>query len=408
MTGFWLVATLLLLPGYVFFVPVFNPKPRPGTLRRDRLNMLLHRQPQTERVQEEPDRQNREWLEAESARNLLDDLDTSAEPASPDTTTRGRIPVIITLCLLPMVILVSYLGLGRPDLIEGLPTPAGQAGDLNASIQKLAERLKTNPNDVEGWMLLGRSLQTTRQYDQAAEAYGYALKLDADNPDIKALYAESLAEANQGRLSGRPAQLIQEVLQKDPQHKTALWLAGIAAAEQGNKRQAVEYWRTLRQQLPADSPDTRQIDAYIADAQGQPAPAPPATTSPRAATTAAGPAKTGKQIQVAVSLAAELKAKTSPDDALFIFARAAEGPPMPLAVVRRQVKDLPLEVSLDDSMSMLPGMNLTSFDRLVLGARISRTGKPTPSPGDLQGLSQPLVAENGKRYSVTIATVVGN
>ena len=81
---------------------------------------------------------------------------------------------------------------------------------------------------------------------------------------------------------------------------------------------------------------------------------------------------------------------------------------MPLAVVRRQVRDLPLEVSLDDSMSMLPGMNLTSFDRLVLGARISRTGKPTPSPGDLQGLSQPLVAENGKRYSVTIATVVGN
>jgi hypothetical protein len=118
MTGFWLVATLLLLLGYVFFVPVFNPKPRPGTLRRDRLNMLLHRQPQTERVQEEPDRQNREWLEAESARNLPDDLDTSAEPASPDTT-RGRIPVI-TLCLLP----------------------------------------------VEGWMLPGRSLQTTRQYDR--------------------------------------------------------------------------------------------------------------------------------------------------------------------------------------------------------------------------------------------------
>ena len=408
MTGFWLVATLLLLLGYVFFIPAFNPKLRASTApRRDRLNILLHRQRQNELAQEELDGQNREWLEAESARNLLNDLEAPQEQQDTDTT-RGRIPLIITLCLLPMVILVTYLGLGRPDLIEGLPPPptAMEDNDINASIQKLAERLRNDPNDVDGWMLLGRSLQTIRQYDKAAEAYGYALKLEADNLDIKALYAESLAEAHQGRLEGKPAELVQEVLSKDPRHKNALWLAGIAAAERGDKKQAVEHWLALKQQLPADSSDTRQIDAYIADMQGQPSVPQPAVAS-RPAAEGRKPATASKRIQVAVSLAAELKAKTSPDDALFIFARAAEGPPMPLAVVRKQVRDLPIEVSLDDTMSMMPGMNLSSFERLVLGARISKTGKPTPTPGDLQGLSQPMVAENGKHYDITIAEVVG-
>jgi cytochrome c-type biogenesis protein CcmH len=406
MTGFWLVATLLLLLGYVFFIPAFYPKPRADMApRRDRLNILLHRQRQSELALEEADGQNREWLEAESARNLLNDLDAAPEQAHTDTT-RGRIPLIMTLCLLPMVILVLYLGLGRPDMIEGQPSPstALEDNDINASIQKLAERLRNDPADVDGWMLLGRSLQTIRQYDKAAEAYGYALKLEADNLDIKALYAESLAEANQGRLAGKPAELVQEVLSKDPQHKNGLWLAALAAAERGDKKQAVAHWQVLKSLLPANSPDAQQIDAFIAEMQGQ---SPVASAARPATVPDRKPATAARQIRVAVSLAPELEARTSPDDALFIFARAAEGPPMPLAVVRKQVRDLPVEVSLDDTLSMMPGMNLSSFERLILGARISKTGKPTPTPGDLQGLSQPVVAENGQSYRITITEVVG-
>lgn len=406
MTGFWLVATLLLLLGYVFFIPAFNPKPGSAP-RRDRLNILLHRQRQGELAQEESDSQNRALLEAESSRNLLNDLESPMELESGDLN-RGRIPLIITLCLLPMVILVTYLGLGRPDMIDGIPPTSAKTGnsadDMNASIQRLAERLKNNPNDVEGWMLLGRSLQSTRQFDQAAEAYAYGLKLEPDNPDIKAMYAESLAEANQGKLAGRPVELIEEVLKTDPQHKNALWLAGIAAAERGDRKQAVDYWQKLRQQLPPDGPDVQQIDTYIADMQGQPAPRPAAGGSVSAE--AKNPGTVNKRIRVAVTLDLNLKDKASPDDALFIFARAAEGPPMPLAVVRKQVKDLPIEVSLDDTMSMMPGMNLSSFERVILGARISKTGKPTPSVGDLQGLTQALETENDKRYEVLIKEVV--
>lgn len=400
MTGFWLLATLLLLLGYVFFIPVFISKSRPPIVPgRDQVNLFLFKQRQTELAQEDFDGQNRELLEAESARNLMSDLEVTKEKPAGDVS-KGRIPLIVALCLAPMLILIAYMGFGSPDIIGSLP-PAPAANDMEASIQGLAERLRDHPDDVEGWMLLGRSLQTIRQFDKAAEAYGYAQKLSPDDLDIKALYAEALADASQGRLVGKPAELIQEILQKDPLHKTALWMAGIAASESGDKKQAVSYWQKLKQQLPVDSPDTRQIEAYIAEMEGKPAP----VAESRSEKTK--PQAVGRKIRVAVTLAKELIGKTQPDDAVFIFARAAEGPPMPLAVVRKQVRNLPLEVSLDDTMSMMPGMNISSFERIVLGARISKTGKPTPTPGDLQGLNQPLVLENGKRYTVTISQVVG-
>jgi cytochrome c-type biogenesis protein CcmH len=115
----------------------------------------------------------------------------------------------------------------------------------------------------------------------------------------------------------------------------------------------------------------------------------------------------GRRIRVKVSLADSVKAKADPQDSLFVFARAAEGPPMPLAVVRKQAKDLPLEVVLDDSMSMMQGMNLSSFERLVIGARVSKSGKPTPSPGDLQGLTEPVAPVKDETLSVVVDREVG-
>jgi cytochrome c-type biogenesis protein CcmH len=113
-----------------------------------------------------------------------------------------------------------------------------------------------------------------------------------------------------------------------------------------------------------------------------------------------------KSIRVKVGLAAALKSKASPEDVVFIFARAASGPPMPLAIVRKKVKDLPVEVTLDDSMSMVEGMNLSAFDQLVIGARVSKSGQAMPQPGDLQGLTRPLAAENEGVYAVEIGEVV--
>ncbi len=405
MTEFWLLAGLLLLLGYVFFIPVFmrQPATAPQVSRQD-INLELHRQRQHELAAEDLDAAERDSLLQESARNLLTDLDHATEKPQAENK-QGQIALIVSLCLLPMVIVVAYLSLGQPDMLNESTSPSASAPNtMEASIQKLAERLKEHPDDVEGWILLGRSLEATRQFERAATAYEFALKQTPDNVEIKAFYAEALAEANEGRLMGKPLQLVQEILAQDPLNKTALWMAGIAAAEQGNPGQAVAYWQTLKQQLPADSPDISQIDGYIAEVQGKSAPA--ASARPETGKTASA-ASTTKRIQVAVTLASPLAAKAQPDDAVFIFARAAEGPPMPLAVVRKQVRDLPIEVTLDDSMSMMPGRNLSSVDRIVLGARISKSGKPTSSPGDFQGLSQALTLENGRRYAITIEQVVG-
>jgi cytochrome c-type biogenesis protein CcmH len=107
-----------------------------------------------------------------------------------------------------------------------------------------------------------------------------------------------------------------------------------------------------------------------------------------------------------VTLSPALKARAAPDDSVFVFARASEGPPMPLAVVRRQVRDLPLDVTLDDSMAMMAGRKISSFERIVIGARISKSGKPTPSPGDLQGLSGPLPSATTTVQSIEIREIV--
>ncbi|HYE36226.1 c-type cytochrome biogenesis protein CcmI [Methylocaldum sp.] len=396
MMGFWLSAALLLTVGYVFFLPALLGKTGGGRVNRARLNVLLHRQRQTELAQEAASPEDLERLTAESERNLLGDLE-AVEEKKTESSTRGRPAVIATLMVLPVLALTLYLALGRIDLI-GTQAPENMA-DVQDSIRQLADRLAKQPNDLEGWVLLARSLQATNQPDKAVTAYEFALKVAPEDLDVKALYAQALAETHQGSMAGKPTEIVDEILKKNPDHQTALWMAGIAAAERKDAAKTVEYWERLKKQFAPGSEESKQIAGYIAQVQGLPAPTGP--TAPAAATSA------GKNIRVTVTLAENLKSRVSPDDALFVFARAAEGPPMPLAVVRKQAKDLPVEVVLDDSMSMMQGMTLSTFDRIVIGARISKGGQPKPEAGDLQGLSEALAPEDNGSYKIVVDQIVG-
>ena len=114
-----------------------------------------------------------------------------------------------------------------------------------------------------------------------------------------------------------------------------------------------------------------------------------------------------RSIKVAVKLSPALAGKAAPGDTVFIFARAAQGPKMPLAIVRMQMKDLPTTVTLDDSMAMVPDMKMSSFPQLVIGARISKTGDAIPKPGDLEGYAPPLKAGAAGPVEVVIASVAG-
>ncbi|MDD2767733.1 MAG: c-type cytochrome biogenesis protein CcmI [Methylococcus sp.] len=399
MISFWVLAAALLLAGYAFFLPaLLGRKSTPG-VDRARLNWLINRQKREELAAEIGDRNAAEQLGDDFDRDLLADLAASEAPPSKPEGGAGRTLLIAVLAALPLAVIAIYGGLGRMDLIAHPAAVSGgnqamTAGDLQARIDQLAERLKQQPNDLDGWLLLGRSLMAVQQMDKAVQAYEFALKLAPENLDVQALYAQALGEANQGSLQGKPSEIIDGILQRNPNHLHGLWLAGLAAAELEDKGRAVGYWSKLKSLMPAGSEQVQELDKLIAEMGG--GPSAPADT----------PAASGKSIRVKVSLSAELKERAAPDDVLFIFARAAEGPPMPLAISRKNAGDLPTEITLDDGMAMAPGMKLSSYPRIVIGARISKTGNAMPSPGDLQGLTAPLEAQNGGSYAVEIGQVV--
>ncbi len=392
MITFWIAAALMLLIACLFFAPVLLGKPRAGGISRSRLNLALHRQREQELALEAVNAEDLSQLTAESERNLLGDLEASDTRIN-QSPQAGRIAVFAALAILPLATLLAYTQFGRPDLLDNPPAKA--MADAKEAIDGLAQRLQKNPNDLDGWVLLGRSLQATQRPDEAARAFEFALKLAPDNLELKSYYAETLAEMNQGNLAGRPLEIVKEILNADPRHKPALWLAGLAAAQAGQTGEAMKYWKTLEAEFTPDSPEAREIADYMAKLE-------PATAEPAPRKTADG----GKRLHVKVTLADALRQKTSPEDTVFIFAKAAEGPPMPLAVVKKQVKNLPLEVILDDSLSMMQGMNLSAFERLVIGARVSKSGRPVPSPGDLEGLTEPVSPGQEAQYSVTIQRVI--
>jgi len=203
-----------------------------------------------------------------------------------------------------------------------------------------------------------------------------------DPIDIRSAIKEVIVRGQ--RMEGEPARLVERALEIDPKNLKALALAGTAAFERKDYELAARTWGRMLPLVPAESEDARAIRANIDEALAL---------------------RGGKALRGEVRLDEKLKDRVSPDDTVFIFARAAEGPPMPLAVLRRQVRDLPASFALDDSMAMTPGAKLSNFSRVVVGARISRSGNAVPRPGDLQGSSAP-VANDARGVSVLIDTVV--
>jgi len=408
MIGFWMLAVAMLLAAYALFAPILLGKLRRPGVNRQKLNLRLHQQRREELAREFSGKEL-EGLLAELDKDLLGDLAASAG-AHTGPEHQGRMGLLVALLAAPMLGLFVYGQLGRYDLADfraesqarTAEKPVG-APEFQEMIDHLAERLKTDTGDVKGWMLLGRSYQQMEQPDKAVEAYATARKLDPENLDIQAAYAEALGDAHNGDYTGEPAQIAAEILAKNPKHPSGLWLAGAAAAQRGEPDEAIRYLETLRAEFPKDSPDDKHLSKIIDELKAQAGEG----AAPEGEASAEMPA-TGeeKSIQVKVSLNPALKAKAAPTDLVFIFARAASGPPMPLAIARKQVKDLPVEVTLDDSMSMVQGMNLSAFDQLVIGARISKSGQALPKPGDLQGLSKPTAVENGGTYSVEIVEEV--
>ncbi|MBQ0929846.1 c-type cytochrome biogenesis protein CcmI/CycH [Ideonella alba] len=255
-----------------------------------------------------------------------------------------------------------------------------QIEDMLAS---LTERLKAKPDDAEGWLMLGRSYSVLGRFSEAVPAYRKVLALQPANGQALADLADALAMVNGRSFQGEPTQLIAAALKAEPDNLKALALAGSLAFDNGDPKTAVRHWERAVKVGPPDSDLVKQLQSALAEAR-QAAGLPAAEASPAPATPVAA---AGASVSGRVELSAALAAKAAPDDTVFIFARPAEGSRMPLAILKKRVRDLPADFTLDDSMAMSPAARLSGAPAVVVGARVSKSGQAMPQPGDLEGLS---------------------
>jgi cytochrome c-type biogenesis protein CcmH len=274
--------------------------------------------------------------------------------------------------------------------------------------------MQQQPDDLKGWVMLGRSYTVLKRYGDAEVAYANVLRLGGgDDANLLSDYADAMAMANGGRFTDQAGKLLTRALELDPDNVKGLWLAGHWKNQSGDYAGALDYWQKAATKLPPGSEDAQVIAEQIGEVQAQLGIKAPAVPTVAAATAAAVPASTkatdsagGASLSVHVELSPELVAAATAEDTVFIFARATQGPRMPLAIVRKQVKDLPVTVTLDDSQAMMPAMKLSNFEQVDIGARISKSGNAMPESGDLQGIVSPVATQSSDTIDITINSSV--
>jgi cytochrome c-type biogenesis protein CcmH len=339
-------------------------------------------------------------------------LESDAAPVAAAPRPAMALALILLLAV-PLVTAVLYTTVGTTEALDPAArvapaTPAGaesNSHDLSLAAAQLSERMKQNPDDVEGWRLLGRTYRSLERFADARDALKQAHDRQPQDAEILSEYAEVMGLANSPpSLVGEPEKLLDAALAIDPDNQRALFLKGYALQQQGDLAGALQRWERLLAQIPPEeAPPTliaqiEQTRQQLA-ASGAPINAPAATSSNPVADT--GSARITVQVALDPALAAQVQA----DQTLFVFARAENGPPMPLAVARLTASQLPATVTLTDAMGMVEGLKLSSFPRIVVGARISTSGRANASAGDLEGFSEGLALPRSEPVAVTINSV---
>jgi cytochrome c-type biogenesis protein CcmH len=278
---------------------------------------------------------------------------------------------------------------------------------MEQAVDGLAKRLLDDPDNLDGWLLLGRAYKTMERFELAKQALSNAMRLAPDEPDVMIEFAEASALATDTRrIEGEMLAMIERAVAKQPDHQRGLWLLGVAAMQAGEPSKAVERWESLRLLITGDLAAVQALDEQIEGAR-QAANLPPAAQSTATVEASAGAAPTapaasaeGPRLTVNVDIAPALRQRLNASDVLFVFARAPTGSRMPVAIQRLPAANLPTTVTLDDSHAMMPALKLSLIPEVVVGARISASGQAIPQSGDLEGLSATI--KNSTRDTVTI------
>ena len=306
-------------------------------------------------------------------------LDLQREKAVAEKTPGGWMSLAVLL-LVPVLSLSLYFVYGEYRVVEnpeiasvgGKPMPPMENMSLEEMVVAIKEKLRENPEDPRGWYALGRTLMAQEEFDAAVSAFQRTYDLVGDSPEILFSLADALALQNDGNLLGEPEALVEKGLKLAPRYPNGLWLAGLAAEQRGDNAAAHSYW-TLLLPLIAENPESaREVAALVAMLEQRD---PTLARSETAAAPAAG-------LTIDVDIDAALRAKLDSATAVFVYAKAMQGPPMPLAVKRLSLADLPVRLQLSDADAMMPTMKLSSFDQVIVGARVSLSGNPVAQSGD--------------------------
>jgi cytochrome c-type biogenesis protein CcmH len=348
-----------------------------------------------------------EWQQSrdELSMRLLEDTAAQDDPQARQEKPAIWTAVVVAVAL-PVAAISMYMWVGEPDALNPLALKAPEKADQQELIKmadSLAKKLNEKPDNLQGWVMLGRTYRTIEQFDLAVTAYDRALSLSADD-DLKLERVEVLAMKAQGNFEGEPWNVIREILQRDSQHYGALLMAGSASYAHGQYAEALKFWRQARKSLTADNPDVPGLEDAIASVQqklGMPAqttaaPAPldkSTQSTPGSAgsvSSSESPANAGLTVSGQVFIADVQKRNVKPSDVVFVYATPANGDRMPLAIFKTTVAQLPLAFTLDDSSAMRPDRKISSAGEVLLKARVSKSGNAMPQSGDLTGTLGPV------------------
>jgi cytochrome c-type biogenesis protein CcmH len=426
MTLFWIISAAMIVAALALLAPTLLRRHEVAADDTRQLNVDIAR----EHLRELTKQKDAGELSAEEFVQAKQDLETAlahdlaGSEASPLPSKRpggGRAALLLSAVLVPLIAIPTYLEIGSPGLIERSSTmaaaPAGHGGDQLPPISELAaqlrERMEANPDNPEGWFLLGRTYMRLGDYDGAVYAFEQVVQRLPEEVAALLSLADALILQNGRKVPELAENLLQRALELEPDSVTALWLLGNAAADKGDNATALQYWEKAYPMLDSEPEMQADLGQMIRVAGGtvpeSPAALPPImplpetapqaqaavdTAAPPADTGTAQPGGDGASIGVEVALAPHLMERAEPGDTVFVLARAENGPPMPLAVSRHRVSELPLAITLTDAMAMMPAMRLSAFPRVSVTAKVSKSGQAGTQAGDL--LAEAIIVDQSQ------------
>ena len=416
MLNFWIVCALFLAVALIIILPALLTKKPQADIDRKKINRAVYEKKLTEleldRSTDLIDSEQFEIAKTDLQHGLLDDLEGHEEKRVKDS---NKLVPILVILLVPLAAVLIYLNLdnGLHSLSPEFQKQqlAGQdqqvAGDLRSveeAIETLKQKLEQDPNNLDDWLFLGRALLVSENFTEAVAAFAKANEISKGaNPNVLVSYGEAQGFANDQRFDQNSFRLFTKALQIDPKHERGLWYAGFAAYQLEDFKSSVEYWKRLLDTVPDEQEEVKSaLLVYLNDAKQKAGIESASEGSNQPEVAESSKENTSPSIVVKASLSAELAEKVSDSDTLFIYARAINGPKMPLALVKMTAGDLPATVTLDDSVSMIPSMALSSMQQVEVIARISKSGQAIMQPGDIFGSVQPIATNSLETVDVVI------